>query len=95
MNLREYDGGSKHEFIRQSITDSWTATLEEIKTKDSYEKEYLISNKSSLIIYNVNYTGACTVGMIMVDNNSAIYFRSEYCNHENLEPILKTIKILN
>ncbi len=94
LNIRGYDGESRHEFIRKSISDSWTDSLDDIKTASSYEKEYLISNKSSLIIYNVNYTGACTVGMITIDSNRAIYLRSYYCDHQSLEPILKTIKIL-
>lgn len=92
VRLLPYSGGSRHEFIYKS---TGVANKEQLGlTPNTVETEYLVSGKSGLFIYNVEYSSTIVVGMLDAGNGQAFYVASTGGDQVFFEKLLSSIKIL-
>lgn len=83
IKVLSYNGGSRHQFIYDNLSA--------VKTSTTYEKSYLINNKSALMIYNLDISGSSAGGMIIIDNKTAILIESQ-ASQKAIEQLLQTVR---
>ncbi|MDO8657274.1 MAG: hypothetical protein Q7K55_00935 [Candidatus Levybacteria bacterium] len=87
VKLLPYDGASRHQFISKN-----TGAL---KLPNTIEKEYLVSGKTALFQYNVDYSSVVTVGMVVANNSEAWLIESTTSNQAVIEQFISTLKLIN
>lgn len=85
INVKPYDGGSRHKFLDPNGYS---------KTAETYEKEYKVNGKSSLFLYNVDASSTTIMGMLVIDTTRALFFAFSSSDEEFVEKTLASVKIL-
>lgn len=87
IRIEPYDGGSKHNFLKQFFEGYMV-------TPNTLEKNYLVNGKVGLVLYNIEYSSTIIIGMLNIDGENAFLFSSTGGNQKEIEQILSTIKLL-
>lgn len=87
IRIEPYDGKSRHAFLNKHFQGYETFSR-------TFEKNYLVGERSGLVIYNVEYSSTTIIGMIDIDGKSAFVFSSTGSDEKEIEEILSTINLL-
>lgn len=86
IKLLPYDGGSRHQFISTNIVG--------VENKPTTQEiNYQINSKPGLFLYDIDYSGTNSVGMIVANSNQAWLIESQSSNINLIESIISTLKL--
>lgn len=89
FTIKPYSGGSRH----QKIYD-YSGGGKSIVWEKTYEKDYRIDGRSSLVLYNVDASMTTDIGVVIMDNKRLLYMNSGIANQAITEKILGTFMVL-
>ncbi len=89
VNIRAYDGGSRHQFLYKQSSSNGEGMI----TDRTYEKNYTVNGKSGLCMYNVDLSMTNILCMVVIDSNRAFYIAGG-SDEESTEKLLQGLRIL-